>query len=379
MASARPTVSVFELGADEKVIGTVGLPDVLTAPIRTDLVHFVHTNVAKNKRQAYCVKYDAGMEYAAESWGTGRAVSRIPRVPGGGTHRAGQAAFGNMCRGGRMFHPTRQWRKWHRKVNKNQRRYAICSALAASSVPAIVMARGHRINDVPELPLVVGGSGLIDLNKTKAGVAALAGVGATADVEKVQASKKIRAGKGKMRQNRRYVKRRGPLVIHDSDATANLSKALRNIEGVDLCHVDRLNLLALAPGGRVGRFIIWTQPALEKLEKLYGSLGGKAELKSNYTLPRPQMVTADVSRIIESDEIQKVSRAAKVANLTHGRKKNPLRNFNNMLKLNPAAAVERRKAIKANEVKATRKAKVARRGKGNSKAERRAFYAKMLE
>ena len=34
-------------------------------------------------------------------------MSRIPRVPGGGTHRAGQGAFGNMCRGGRMFAPTK--------------------------------------------------------------------------------------------------------------------------------------------------------------------------------------------------------------------------------------------------------------------------------
>jgi ribosomal protein L4 len=36
------------------------------------------------------------MQSSAESWGTGRAVSRIPRVPGGGTHRAGQGAFGNV-------------------------------------------------------------------------------------------------------------------------------------------------------------------------------------------------------------------------------------------------------------------------------------------
>jgi hypothetical protein len=38
---------------------------------------------------------------------SGRAVARIPRVSGGGTHRAGQAAFGNMCRSGRMFAPTK--------------------------------------------------------------------------------------------------------------------------------------------------------------------------------------------------------------------------------------------------------------------------------
>lgn len=52
---------------------------------------------------------------------TGRAVARIPRVSGGGTHRAGQAAFGNMCRSGRMFAPTKIWRKWHIKVNQGQK------------------------------------------------------------------------------------------------------------------------------------------------------------------------------------------------------------------------------------------------------------------
>ena len=70
-------------------------------------VRSVHTGIAKNNRQPYAVKFEAGMQTAAESWGTGRAVSRIPRVPGGGTHRAGQGAFGNMCRGGRMFAPTK--------------------------------------------------------------------------------------------------------------------------------------------------------------------------------------------------------------------------------------------------------------------------------
>lgn len=66
---------------------------------------------------------------SAESWGTGRAVARIPRVGGGGTQRSGQGAFGNMCRGGRMFAPTKIWRRWHRKVNINQKRYAVASAL----------------------------------------------------------------------------------------------------------------------------------------------------------------------------------------------------------------------------------------------------------
>lgn len=46
--------------------------------------------MAKNKRQAYAVSEKAGHQTSAESWGTGRAVARIPRVGGGGTHRSGQ-------------------------------------------------------------------------------------------------------------------------------------------------------------------------------------------------------------------------------------------------------------------------------------------------
>lgn len=68
------------------------LPAVFLAPIRPDVVSDVHTALAKNKRQAYAVSHKAGHQTSAESWGTGRAVSRIPRVPGGGTHRAGQGA-----------------------------------------------------------------------------------------------------------------------------------------------------------------------------------------------------------------------------------------------------------------------------------------------
>ena len=82
----------------------------------------MHTNVRKNSRQAYAVAYASGEQTSAMSWGTGRAVARIPRVAGGGTGRSGQAAFGNMCRKGRMYAPTKIWRRWHRHVNVGQRR-----------------------------------------------------------------------------------------------------------------------------------------------------------------------------------------------------------------------------------------------------------------
>merc|ERR1711988_47648 len=67
---------------------------------------------------------------------------------------------------------------------------------------------------------------------------------------KVTQSKKVRAGKGKYR-NRKYTLRRGPLVVYAEDS--GLTKALRNVPGVETSSVDALNLLQLAPGGVFGR------------------------------------------------------------------------------------------------------------------------------
>merc|ERR1712050_757357 len=157
----------------------------------------------------------AGHQHSAHSWGTGRAVARIPRVSGGGTHRAGQAAFGNMCRGGGMFCPTKTWRRWHRRVPVGQKRHAVATSLAASCLPPLVMARGHRIGEVSELPLVVS-SGIESIQKTKQAVDMLKKLGCEEELQRVIDSKKVRKGKGKMR-NRRYTRPRGPLVIYQED------------------------------------------------------------------------------------------------------------------------------------------------------------------
>merc|ERR1712096_111774 len=74
--------------------------------------------------------------------------------------------------------------------------------------------------------------------------------------------------------------------------------AFRNIPGTTLISADRLNVLKLAPGGHVGRFLIWTQSALERLDSLYGTWTKKATEKSNYNLPMPKMTCTDISRIM---------------------------------------------------------------------------------
>ena len=183
-----------------------------------------------------------------------------------------------MCRGGRMFAPTKTWRKWHVKVNQNQRRFAAVSALAASALPSLVLARGHRIEQVPEVPLVVPSS-VESLKKTKEAITLLKSINAFPDVVKVSNSRKLRAGRGKMR-NRRYRQRRGPLIVYGEDK--GIVKAFRNIPGVELANVSRLNLLQLAPGGHLGRFIIWTESAFALLDQIYGTFDSPSTFKKDY-------------------------------------------------------------------------------------------------
>lgn len=251
-----------------------------------------------------------------------------------------------------MFAPTKTWRKWHKKINTNQKRFAVASALAASALPALVMARGHKIEQVPEVPLVVSAD-VESIQKTKEAIAVLQSVGAYADVEKAKDSIKIRAGKGKMR-NRRRVMRRGPLVVFAEDN--GLVKAFRNLPGVDLAHVDRLNLLQLAPGGHLGRFIVWTAPAFQRLNDVWGSQDKVSKTKKDYTLPRPIMTNTDVTRLINSDEIQSVVRPADVVTRRARKKKNPLRNFGAKVKLNPYAVALRRAELLAQERREASKA-----------------------
>merc|ERR1712195_67845 len=365
ISAARPCVTIQGDGADKPT--QVAMPSVFLAPIRPDVVHFVHSNMAKNSRQAYAVSKWAGHQTSAESWGTGRAVARTPRVRGGGTHRSGQGAFGNMCRGGHMFAPTKTYRRWHREVNVAQKRYAIASAIAATGVPALVMAKGHRVDHVAELPLVISDK-IQSYTKTKEAHIFLKKSKAFQDVDQVYKSKRFRAGKGKMRDRKRIMKK-GPLIIFDQDQ--GLSKAFRNIPGVETCSVDHLNLLKLAPGGHVGRFCIWTESAFKKLDTIYGTWRKPSETKKNWNLPMPKMAVTDLSKLLKSEEIRKVLRAPIRKVRRSVVKTNPLKNVRTMLQLNPYAAVQKKQATLT---LATHMAKKA--GGPNKMAKRAAAMAK---
>merc|ERR1719333_493346 len=193
------------------------------------------------------------------------------------------------------------------------------------------MARGHRIGEVAELPLAVS-DGAESIQKMKQAVELLKKLGFEEELQRVLDSRKVRAGKGKMR-NRRYVMRKGPLVIYNEDN--GIVRAMRNIPGVETACVTRLNILKLAPGGVFGRFVIWTEAAFKKLNDIYGTLKSGAPMKKGYSLPRAMMENADVARIINSSEVQSCLRPKLDAPKKFSRKKNPLKSKLIMARLNP--------------------------------------------
>jgi len=97
-----------------------------------------------------------------------------------------------------------------------------------------------------------------------------------------------------------------------------------------------LNLRQLAPGGTLGRFIIWTQSAFSALDKVFGSHKYPSSEKHGYHLHRTVLGHADIAKIINSDAIQKVVKPAQ-HNVAHHhiQKKNALNNAKFMNYLNP--------------------------------------------
>merc|ERR1712087_192651 len=101
--------------------------------------------------------------------------------------------------------------------------------------------------------------------------------------------------------------------------------------------------------------------------QIYGSLGNVAPLKKGYNLPRAHMEHGDVSRIINSSEVQSVLRPKLKAPKKFAVKKNPLKNPMVMARLNPGVTkkkeLRKRSHEKASEegklVQSKKKARLA--------------------
>jgi len=165
-------------------------------------------------------------------------------------------------------------------------------------------------------------------------------------------------------RNRRRTNKLGPLVIYAKDQ--GLTKAFRNIPGVECISVNKLNLKKLAPGGHVGRFCIWTESAIQRLNALYGTWREKSKLKTDYNLPQPIMTGTDLARLLKSDEIQKVIRRPRKIVRRASVKRNPLTNMRALMKLNPYSALIKKSAAAVSAARLKRKEELLAKKRGTA-------------
>ncbi|MBI2106919.1 50S ribosomal protein L4 [Candidatus Woesearchaeota archaeon] len=261
-------MNIYNLKAEK--VGSFNLPEQFSEEYHPDIIKRAVLAIQSHKRQRYGADPLAGKKTVANiskrrreyKTSYGHGISRVPRkvMWRRGRQFGWEGAFAPGTKGGRKAHPPKSEKIWDLKINLKERRKAIRSALAATFDKELVEARNHILPK--NFPFVID-SDIETLNKTKDVENALGKLGLKEELMRVN-EKRVRAGKGKMR-GRKKISKKGPLLV--VAGTCPLLKSAKNIEGVDIAVVDKLNAELLAPGAFAGRLTIYTQKAIERLEK----------------------------------------------------------------------------------------------------------------
>ena len=240
-----------------KVSKQMDVPQVFDTPYRPDVIKRAVVATASNKRQPYGPAPDAGIKHSVSTWGKGRGTARVQRIKAG---RKATESPNNVS--GRRAHPPVPERIWDRKVNKKERVLARFSAVAATGDADVVRTRGHQFEDNVSFPIIVEDK-IQEIASTAEISEVLEKIGLGYDLDRAKFGRKIRAGKGKMR-NRRY---RTPvsilLVVADDEQALFLGAS--NLPGVEVAAVNALNATLLAPGGDAGRLTVFSESAIAKM------------------------------------------------------------------------------------------------------------------
>ncbi len=253
------TVNIYSIKGDKK--GEVDLPAGFDMPVRYDLIKRAVLAQQSHRLQPKAPNRRAGRRTSAASWGPGHGASRVTRVKGSRYSAAGRGAIAPGTVGGRRAHPPTVDRNLDEKVNKKEKKLATASALAATTLREIVEARGHKIDNVKEIPLVIEDS-LEEISKAKDVKEFFEAVGVTEDIERARV-RKIRVGKGKMR-GRRYRRKKSLLIVVGEDK--GIFRGTGNFPGVDIVLAKNVSPEDLAPGTHPGRLCIYTENAMKDIE-----------------------------------------------------------------------------------------------------------------
>ncbi len=243
---------------DGTVVGDIELPQVFSRVPRDDLIQRAHRAISLSLRQPWGTSPTAGLRRVGHTSGPGQGRSRIPRV----AERTRAVILASVV-GGRSAHAPTTERRLYRKINHKERKMARYSAIASTAIKEKIIARGHRIPEGLEFPVVVDES-VAGINRTSDAVEFLKKIGLYDDIIRAKNGTKIRAGRGKMR-GRRYKQPKSILIVTTHEKPM---RGFRGLPGVDLCTPTSLSIRKLAPGGQGGRLTIYTTDAIGELRKV---------------------------------------------------------------------------------------------------------------
>lgn len=249
------------LGIDGSKKSEIDLPPVFETQFRPDLIRRVHTCLESHRFQPKGTHPTAGMDVVARSNDppTGRGVSRIAKMRGGGGGRMGQAGGVASVRGGRQAHPPKVEKVTRKEINRKERRLALRSAIAATASEEAVRRRGHEPGDA-KLPLVVSDD-VEKIQKASVLAGAISSLGLGDDAARLS-GRKARTGKAALRGR---AHKRGRSVLFVVSAKSDLQRACGSIPGVEAREASRLSVLDLAPGGEPARLVVYSESAVRGL------------------------------------------------------------------------------------------------------------------
>jgi large subunit ribosomal protein L4e len=238
---------------DGGVTRDIELPAIFSEEYRPDLIKKAVMALQSTRRQPHGTDPFAGIRSSAVGWGSGRGSSHVPRIKNGS-----RAAKVPQAKGGREAHPPKVAKVLVKEINQKEKQKAFRSAVAASISADLIRGRGHTFEGA--VPVVLEDK-FETLGRTQDVISALTTLGVYNDIERAKDSRKVRAGRGKMR-GRRFKQRKSLLIVTADKPLV----AARNLSGVDAVTIDQLNVEHLAPGMLAGRLTVWTESALTRLE-----------------------------------------------------------------------------------------------------------------
>ena len=247
------------------VRGEITLPPIFDTPFRRDIIHKAFVNLDSHRYQPQGRHPTAGMDVVARSNDppTGRGVSRIAKMRGGGGGRQGQAGGVASVRGGRQAHPPRSNKVIWKRLNKKENRLALCSSIAATAMAEAIRGRGHYTGSVEKFPITVQDD-IENLGTAKDMIRFIKSMGLYGDVERL-VSRRGRTGKSALRGRG---KKTGKSILFVASNTKQLAKACGAVPGLDVKTPSTLSVLDMAPGASPARLVIYTEGAIQSLASI---------------------------------------------------------------------------------------------------------------